>query len=176
MNFDRLKKNLIAVIKESQIKLGYESMSFGVNYVTPSLLHMLDGATAEELPELLGEFCEQNKDEFGDITVMKTENGFRLDVPAKGVDYVNSTFDDNDFLVRFINEVLNPKATVDSIVAVFKSFSDNVVVKKINTDEFDYLIYFADGKPDEFWYCIDTEDLGMTYHRFMKDDYLDFNF
>lgn len=48
----------------------------------------------------------------------------------KGVDYVNSTFDDNDFLVRFINEVRNPKATVDSIVAVFKSFSDNVVVKK----------------------------------------------
>ena len=42
MNFDRLKKNLIAVIKESQIKLGYESMSFGVNYVTPSLLHMLE--------------------------------------------------------------------------------------------------------------------------------------
>ena len=107
---------------------------------------------------------------------MKTENGFRLDVPAKGVDYVNSIFDDNDFLVRFINEVRNPKATIDSIVAVFESFSDNVVVKKINTDEFDYLIYFADGKPDEFWYCIDTEDLGMTYHRFMKDDYLDFNF
>ena len=38
MNFDRLKKNLIGVIKESQIKLGYESMSFGVNYVTPKLI------------------------------------------------------------------------------------------------------------------------------------------
>ena len=176
MNFDRLKKNLIGVIKESQIKLGYESMSFGVNYVTPSLLHMLDGAKEEDLPELLKEFSDENKDELGDITVSKTSNGFRLNVPPKGVDYVHSTYDDSDFLVRFINEVRNPRATVESVVDVFKAFGDKVVVKRVDNGEFDYLIYFEDGKPDEFWYCIDTEDLGMTYHRFMKDDYLDFNF
>ena len=130
MNFDRLKKNLIAVIKESQIKLGYESMSFGVNYVTPSLLHMLDGVTAEELPELLDEFCEQNKDEFGDITVMKTENGFRLDVPAKGVDYVNSTFDDNDFWCVSLTRCVTRKRRLTVLSLCLSRFPIMLSLKK----------------------------------------------
>ena len=176
MNSEILKKNIISVIKESQIKLGYESISFGVNYVTPSLLHMLKGAKEEDLPRILADFCDEYQDIFDKIEIGKTDMGYRLTVPAKGVDYVHSTYDDSDFLVKFINEVRNPLATVENVINVFKSFSDKVHVEKIDNGEFDYLIYFEEGVPDEFWYCIDTEDLGMTYHRFMKDDYLDFEF
>lgn len=176
MNFELLKKNLISVIKESQIKLGYESMSFGVNYVTPSLLHLLKGADENNLDDVLYEFCEKYEDVFGSIEIAKTQSGYRLTVPAKGVDYVYSTYDDSDFLVRFIKEIRNPLAKIESIIDVFKSFSNDVHIEKTENGEFDYLIYFENGEPDEFWYCIDTEDLGMTYHRFMKDDYLDFDF
>ena len=52
----------------------------------------------------------------------------------------------------------------------------STVKKADGRNGFDYLIYFDSGEPDEFWYCIDTEDLGMTYHRFIKEDYLDFGF
>lgn len=177
MNFDALKKNLISVLKESQIKLGYESVTTGVNYVTPSLLHLLPGASVENLQQTLLDFAKENEAVFGEITVRKTEVGFRLDISPKGTDYVHGLIGDDNFLVNFINEVRSPSATIDSIVAVFKKYSDKVHIEKTEDNpEFDYLIYFEDGTPDEFWYCIDTEDLGMTYHRFMKDDYLDFDF
>ena len=39
-----------------------------------------------------------------------------------------------------------------------------------------YLIYFEDGEPDEFYYCLDDDDFGVTYHRFTKEDYIDFGF
>lgn len=177
MDYGVLKKNLISVLKESQIKLGYESVTMGVNYVTPSLLHLLPGIKEEDLQQVLLDFAKQNEDTFGEIAVRKTDVGYRLDVSPKGADYVHGLIGDDDFLVNFINEVRSPSATVDSIIAVFKKYSNNIHIEKTDDNpEFDYLIYFEDGTPDEFWYCIDTEDLGMTYHRFMKDDYLDFDF
>lgn len=177
MNFEALKRNLINVIKESQIKLGYESMSVGVNYVTSSLLHIIPEANVENLEKALADFSKENEGLLGEITFRKIENGYRLDVPPKGVDYVHSLINENDFLVKFINEVRNPRATIESIINIFKGYSDRVHIEETKDNpEFDYLIYFEDGTPDEFWYCIDTEDLGMTYHRFMKDDYLDFDF
>lgn len=176
MNFDALKKNLISVLKESQIKLGYESVITGVNYVTPSLLHLLPDVSVENLQQALLDFAKENEAVFGEITVRKIDVGFRLDVSPKGADYVHGLIGDDDFLVNFINEVRSPSATIDSVVAVFKKYSDNVHFEKVDNPDFDYLVYFEDGTPDEFWYCIDTEDLGMTYHRFMKDDYLDFDF
>lgn len=176
MNFGLLKNNLVSVIKESQIKLGYESISFGVNYVTPSLLHLLKDVSEGDLYQVLIDFCIEYEDVFGRIEVVKNDTGYRLNVPAKGVDYVYSTYDDGDFLVKFVNEIRNPLATVESVIDVFRSFSSEVHIEKIENGEFDYLVYFENGEPDDFWYCIDVEDLGMTYHRFMKDDYLDFEF
>lgn len=177
MNFEKFEKNLIDIIKESQIKLGYESMNLGINYATSSLLHMFDGVTEDTLEDTLKAFAKAKKDTFGDIDISKIDIGYRLDVSSKGVDYVHSLISDDEFLVQFINQVRNPLGTVDDIISLFKKYSDNVHIEETKDNpEFDYLIYFEDGTPDEFWYCIDAEDLGMTYHRFMKDDYLDFGF
>ena len=61
MDYGVLKKNLISVLKESQIKLGYESVTMGVNYVTPSLLHLLPGVKEEDLQQVLLDFAKQNE-------------------------------------------------------------------------------------------------------------------
>lgn len=178
MEYSRLYDSIISVTKESQIKLGYESVAFGINYVESSLLHLLgDSCTPQELPEVLAQFTAQCSDTLGDVAFTRTSSGYRLDIPATGVDYVHSLIDDNDFLVQFIGVIRNYNSTIDDIVAVFRRYSDRVTVQQIeNNDEFDYLIYFDDGVPDAYWYCIDTQDIGMTYHRFVKEDYLDFGF
>lgn len=178
MDYERLKRNLISVIKEAQIKLGYEEIAIGVNYVTSSLLNLLGSdANEENIEDILLVFAHFNEALFGDIDVKRIENGYRLTVSPRGAKYVNSLVGENDFLVKFINEIRSPLATIESVVDVFKAYSDRVVIEKTkDNDEFDYVIYFEDGQPDEFWYCIDTEDLGMTYHRFIKEDYLDFGF
>lgn len=35
MSFDKLERNIVSVIKESQAKLGYEKMPLGINYIKP---------------------------------------------------------------------------------------------------------------------------------------------
>ncbi len=178
MDYERLTENLISVIKEAQIKLGYEEVAIGVNYVTSSLIHLLgNDANEENIEDVLLVFARDKKELFGDIDIRKMDNGFRLTVSPKGAEYVHSLIQPDDFLVKFINEVRKPFVSIEDIISVFREYSDKVVVEKtVGNDEFDYVIYFEDGKPDEFRYCIDTEDLGVTYHRFTMEDYIDFGF
>jgi hypothetical protein len=41
-------------------------------------------------------------------------------------------------------------------------------------EDFDYLVYFEDGRPDAFRYCLTQEGHHIIYHRFTADDYNDF--
>lgn len=178
MNFERLKKNIADVTKEAQLKLGYERVPFGINYTNGTLAHLLGTDCNErDIKEALNKFIAKNEYYFGTITYKEIDGGVRLTIPEKGVEAVHKTADENKFLADFLKAVRNPASTIDDIIAVFKKYGNDVTVKKADgRNGFDYLIYFDSGEPDEFWYCIDTEDLGMTYHRFIKEDYLDFGF
>ena len=37
--------------------------------------------------------------------------------------------------------------------------------------DFDYVLYFPDKKPDEWYYCIRMEMGHTIYHRFIEEDY-----
>lgn len=176
MNFDKLERNIIGVIKESQAKLGYEKMPLGINYIIPSLRHLLGDCADGEILLLLKDFARENYDTFGDILINETENGYRLTVSEKGVEFVHNTLSDDDFIVRFVNTIKQPDCDINKVLSLFKSYSDKVCFKKVSNGEFEYLIYFEDGKPDEFYYCLDDDDFGVTYHRFTKEDYNDFGF
>ncbi len=40
-------------------------------------------------------------------------------------------------------------------------------------EEFNYLIYFEDGTPDDSYYCFTEEGGHLIYHRFSKNAYKD---
>lgn len=176
MSFDKLERNIISVIKESQAKLGYEKMPLGINYIKPSLRHLLNDCTDDEIVPLLNRFAREKQDKFGDISIAETDGGYRLTVSEKGVELVHNSLSDNDFIVQFVNAIRQPDCNIDKVVALFKSFGENVHFEKTSNGEFEYLIYFEDGEPDEFYYCLDDDDFGVTYHRFTKEDYIDFGF
>lgn len=50
-------------------------------------------------------------------------------------------------------------------------YSENVHCEKNTTSDFDYLIYFEDGQPDAYRYCLKEEVGHMIYHRYTKADY-----
>ena len=54
---------------------------------------------------------------------------------------------------------------MEDVVAVFRKYSDKVCVKEAGSDEFDMLVWFEDGKPDPFVYCLADEMGHVTYHR-----------
>lgn len=56
MSFDKLERNIVSVIKESQAKLGYEKMPLGINYIKPSLCHLLNDCTDDEIMPLFKPF------------------------------------------------------------------------------------------------------------------------
>ena len=46
----------------------------------------------------------------------------------------------------------------------------------MNNGEFDYRISFLDNDEDPYYYCFHDEGCHMIYHRFLPDDFADFDF
>lgn len=177
MNYKRLEKNIIDNIKEAQIKLGFDNRPMSLNYAESSLKNLLG---TDNVESALEDFSVSVADRLGEITFRKIKIGFCVTVSEKGTSYVNS-LDRFEFIEEFVNTVRKHGISIDDVIAVFKKYSDNVVIEEKHNGEFDYLIYFADGVPDDYYYCITLEEeidghIHITYHRFIKEDYEEFSF
>lgn len=181
MNFEYLKKNLCDNIFEAQIKLGYEGRPMSLNYTINSLNHLLGtNLDQSEMEKVLADFSEYVEPELGLVSFKIIKNGFCAVIPAKGTEFIHKEYDGGKFISEFI-EAIRKKSSLEEIFSVFRKFSDNVSITEINSDEFQYLVFFSDNTPDDYRYCltIDEEIDGsfhITYHRFIKEDYYDFNF
>ena len=179
MNFEALKKNLIDVIKESQIKIGYSNTPIGLYYPLSSLNCFLGTTSdASEMTDLLADFADYAEDTLGRIEISNDDDRFCIKVPKEGVTYVHENVEDSGFLREFIGLVSThgKQITLDDILDVFRKYSDCVKCIPVNDDEFDHLIYFEDGDPDNFRYCVKLEHCHAVYHRFTPQDFDQFGF
>lgn len=177
MNFERLEKNITDNIKEAQIKLGFDNRSIRLNYMENSLKNLLH---TDDIRTALEKFSVSVRERLGEVTFREIKDGYCLTISAVGTSYINS-LDGYEFLTEFINTVRKHGISVEDIISVFKKYSDNVIVEEKNNDEFDYLVYFADGTPDEYLYCLAVEEeidghFHVTYHRFIREDYEELGF
>ena len=175
--FQAFEKNIIDVIVEQQIKLGYRSETIRLYYPAESINRILDTQlSTEELQVALNQFCEFVGSRLGEVEHTNKENRFCIIVPPKGVDFVYKEIQDRSFLTEFIDKIRKHDCSLEDIQTVFEKYSSHVVCEKMSGEEFDYLIYFGDEKPDAYRYCIKFEECHATYHRFTKEDYADFEF
>ena len=65
---------------------------------------------------------------------------------------------------------------MEDIFTLFKSVSKNVVCEEMNHGEFDWLVRFTDNQNDPYYYCFKDEGCHIIYHRFLPEDYADFEF
>lgn len=171
-NYQALTKNLIDIIKEIQIKLGYEETSIGLYYPLDSLNRLLDtGLSSGQMQDALSNFSESVKETLGHVVCTHEGSRFCFMVPAEGVSFVYHKTADQPFLKEFIAQTARPGCTIDDFIAIFRRYSDHVVCEKMSHGEFDYLLYFENGIPDEYRYCIKFEGTHAIYHRFTKPDY-----
>lgn len=84
--------------------------------------------------------------------------------------------DPSGFLADFIAAIGRHGCTMDELLAIFHRHGEHVHVEALHNGEFDWLVYFEDGKPDAYCYCIADEGCHLTYHRFTKEDYEAFGF
>ncbi len=176
-DFKELEHNIIEVIKEEQIKLGYASETIRLYYPLESICNLLgaDG-TIKEMCNTLNQFCEFVKSRLGEMEFFHTGTRFCFIIPPEGMDYVHESIEENYFLRDFIEKISSHKCTFDELLNVFNKYSNDVICEEMNNGEFDYLIYFKDQIPDAYKYCIKFENCHAIYHRFTRADYEKFGF
>ncbi|MDF2942563.1 MAG: hypothetical protein K0S01_1421 [Herbinix sp.] len=173
MNYSNLENVICDTIKENQIKIGYEKETVRLYYPMSSLAHILgkDITNTQELDAILNSFVKTIDDKLGNIEISHAGDRYCFIIPPTGVQYIHEAYDDNPFLIAFIQVVNRHDCSLEKLLEVFHTFSDNVHCEKSDIDDFDYVIYFVDNKLDNYRYCIKFEGGHTIYHRFIKEDY-----
>lgn len=179
MDYKMLESNLIDLIGEQQLKLGYLRGQVSFYYPMKSLQNLLgiEGGVAE-IYEAFRSFSKEGDSCLGKLAVSNRADRFCITVSPEGCEYVHDHFEEFPFafLKAFLDCISTHGISLEDLVKVFEKYSDHVVVHKMQDDEFDYCIYFEDGQPDDYRYCIHFEGCHTTYHRFTKADYNEFGF
>lgn len=177
MNTEKLFANVVDVIQEGQLKLGYRPETIRLYYPLNSLnLFLGTQLDAQGMMDALAAFAAQYADKLGTVAVSRKGKRFCLAVPPEGAAYVDAQTDKHGFLAQFIAMIARHGTKIDDVIALFKAHSSCVRVDALHNGEFDYLLRFEDGKPDAFYYCITDEGCHLTYHRFTREDYEAFGF
>jgi hypothetical protein len=176
-DYEALLQSLIDVIEEEQIKIGYRKEVIRLFYPAKSVNNLLGiHVTTHELLEILKDFVTFSKTKIGEITYSVNSDRFCFMIPENGVEYIHKNIDEYSFLKEFIQVISGFHCELCDIEQVFQKYSDSYHCEATNNDEFDYLLWFEGGKPDEYIYCIKFEEGHAIYHRFTKKDYEDFDF
>lgn len=172
MDFAALEKHLTGLVSEQQIKLGYRSECVRLYYPLDSLNRILKSDfTFMRMLDCLEQFSEFARERFGRIEVESDGERFCLIIPPKGSDYIRTCTAVNGFLADFIHTIQRHGCTVEDALKVFRRYSGCVRVEQAEDDGFDYVVYFEDGKPDDYRYCLAVEEGHLTYHRFTREDF-----
>lgn len=160
------------MIKEEQIKLGYRSETIRLYYPLESLnLFLQTDYDREQMHIALKEFCKEVEPRFGDVEVTSEGERFCFRLPPQTADYVFEHTEKSGFLYDFIRVISGHGVSMEEVLAQFHKYSDCVHVERMQQEDFDYLVYFEDGKPDAYRYCLTQEGHHVIYHRFTPEDY-----
>lgn len=169
-NYNRLEANLVHALLEEQIKLGYYPNTVNLYYPVASIERILQTESRDELKTALGEFKGYVKERLGELQIKKLNDRLLFAIPPKGAEYVHTHYTDRAFLTELIALVQQHGVTMEEIKALFERYSNDIVIEKIESGEFDYAVYSPSHTPDEYIYCFKLEH-HIIYHRFTREDY-----
>ena len=165
-NYKELEKNICYVIKEQHIKLGYSDNSRWLYYPLSSLNHLLGTSCSEaEMETALEGFFDYAESRLGKGKATHKGERFCLHMDPKASVYVRDNIAEEPFLVELIDTLEKHGITMEQVVDVFRRYSDKVHAEASDNEEFDMMVYFEDGTPDPFVYCLADEMGHITYHR-----------
>ena len=165
MEYKRLEQSLIDIVKEEQAKLGYRKEDVRLYYPLSTLNHFFDTEdTVEEMAERLTHLPEDMKARLGEIAVTYKKDRFCFHIPEQGSEYVHEHTAENEFIKELIELVREHGCTKKKIL------------EEMNNGEFDFYVRFPEGSEDRYYYCFKDEGCHIIYHRFLPEDYADFEF
>lgn len=175
MDFRKLDKSIVGVVKEQQIKLGYRREKVRLYYPLSSLNRLLGTQySSKQMQESMEQYQNQVSDKYGRMEISHVGERFCFVMPEQGSEYIHEHTGEDKFLVELIETLRKHEVIFEEVLAVFFRYSDKVHIEKLKQQEFDYLIFFEDGIPDDFIYCLNVDEEHIIYHRFTPDDYAAF--
>lgn len=187
--YSHLAKSLIDIVKEQQAKLGYRMEIVRLYYPLSTLRHFFECAGADnkiatgviseqQMLEILAQenLPRQLTDTIGEIKVTAKNERFCIEIPPKGSEYVHENTADNEFISELIALVGMHGCTMEQITELFYKYSDDIEKKEMQNGEFDCYIRFLNDPDDTYYYCFHDEGCHIIYHRFLPQDYADFEF
>ena len=177
LNFTNFEQMLIDLIKEEQVKLGYRSEAIRFYFPLDSLNHSFNTQfSAGEMTAALTETLAAYEGGLGPIQVSCRKDRFEFRLTNTATDYVHANTPSTGFIYDFIEVIARHGISMDEVLQVFRRFSDKVHVERVDYDDFDYIVYFEDGVPDSYIYCMSEEGHHIIYHRFTKTDFEAYHF
>lgn len=173
-NYLEFRKNLEATIYEGIIKLGYLEGEPTSIFYTKELFHHLLGLESidkEELVSAIKTLIEQLEPVFGRVRIAIEKSRYKVTIPSQGVKFVLENNHNNTFLKELIEEMKDKETNINRVHDIFLKYSKQVVLEKVEHDEFDYILYFEDKSIDPFIYCFTLNDGNKYYHRLTEFDY-----
>lgn len=176
MNVNKFLDNIIEQIKEAQLKLGFASEVIRLYFPVSSLCALLQVKKmgGKDLLAALKKDGRFSSTPLGSITFTLCR-GERMEVciPSEGAAYVHEQVPDPPFLAHMIKMFQNDHhLTIEEICNAFAQFNENYVCEEMQPGtDFDYVLYFPEGEPDAWYYCIHMEMGHTIYHRFTREDY-----
>ena len=144
----------------------------GVYLATGITLNAMGGEMAERLTHL----PEDMKARLGEIAVTYKKDRFCFHIPEQGSEYVHEHTAENEFIKELIELVREHGCTKKKILELFGQYSENTITEEMNNGEFDFYVRFPEGSEDRYYYCFKDEGCHIIYHRFLPEDYADFEF
>lgn len=176
MKYEKLENNLIDLMKEQQLKLGFCKECVRFYYPLSSLNHILDTKLdVESMKVCLCDFKEFAKERLGMITLSNDGERFCIKVPEEGGVYVHEHMRQGEFIEQLIKMLAVHKTSIEELRQLFDSQQIPYHWERVSNGEFDYLAYFEEGS-DPYYYCFKDEGCHIIYHRYLPEDYRDFRF
>lgn len=172
-----LKQHVIDTLKEWQMKIGFQEENVKLYYPISSLYDYFNldkNCDFSELKTKFTNYITEQMDFLGEIRVKWEEMRVCIEVSAQGGRYIYENVKEPYLLKAFLH-LLNEKSTTISDVenlfnAYAKKYNGTCYIEKSKHNE-SRIFYFSDNVPENYVYCIENDEFGITYHRFSKDDY-----
>lgn len=175
---DLLKKHIFDTVKEWQMKIGYQKGNMCLYYPSASLITLLglNGNTTEtELTDALNAFGKAVRDQLGPISVTHEGDRYCVSIPEEGCDYIAKNIPDPEFLKSFLRVITTKGCSMDMVRGCFSNYAGQHGVGYVEADHsmegLGHDFYFDKEGIDDYIYCVEADDFGLTYHRFTREDY-----
>ncbi|MDO4344375.1 MAG: DUF3877 family protein [Eubacteriales bacterium] len=178
MKTETLKKHIIDTVKEWQMKIGYMDEDMKLYYPMDSLKTMLGlekNVEKVELDHALQKFAENVRGELGELKITDSNGRYCLDISPEGCAWIEENVPEPGFLKALLAIITSGDKGMEEVRRCFGEYAKKYGCSYTEENEschgMGHVFFFDDPASDEYVYCVEENEFGLTYHRFGRDDY-----